>query len=135
MSAQNQQFMKFLGALFGMRQQMGIGPTSNTKGGSNEFRSVQAGQNATALTEQEKEKKKKDKADAAKKRKAIQTTSLKAKGTIMPALNNKSLASSLSAPTGGSSATGINFAGKVAGKKKSKSGGLSSSGLNINKKY
>ena len=31
MSAQNQQFMKFLGALFGMRQQMGIGPTSNTK--------------------------------------------------------------------------------------------------------
>ena len=51
----------------------------------------------------------------------------------MPALNNKSLASSLSAPTGGSSATGINFAGKVAGKKKSKSGGLSSSGLNINR--
>ena len=126
MSAQNQQFMKFLGALFGMRQQMGIGPTSNTKGSSNEFRSVQAGQNATALTEQKKEEK--DKADAAKKRKAIQTTSLKAKGTIMPALNNKSLASSLSAPTGGSSATGINFAGKVAGKKKSKSGGLSSSG-------
>ena len=135
MSAQNQQFMKFLGALFGMRQQMGIGPTSNTKGGSNEFRSVQTGKMQLHLPNKKKKRRKKIRRMPLRSVKLFQTTSLKAKGTIMPALNNKSLASSLSAPTGGSSATGINFAGKVAGKKKSKSGGLSSSGLNINKKY
>lgn len=127
----NAAFMNFLQNLFGVRQGGGFG--SNARQG-NEYRSVQAtaGANALPLSEQMKEKKKKDDAENRKKKKAIRGTELQAKGTIQPALNNKSLSSSVA---GTIPQTGLNFSGSVTNKlKKKDSNGATSTGLNIPKK-